>query len=55
LEAIDEPSCQRLEQPDCCPKDYYGLMLKCWNHDPVHRPKFSDLIPLLPEVEKLKY
>ncbi|XP_059491025.1 activated Cdc42 kinase-like isoform X3 [Neocloeon triangulifer] len=51
LEAIDEPSCQRLEQPDCCPRDYYGLMLKCWHHDPVMRPKFSDLISLLPECK----
>ncbi|CAB3384897.1 Hypothetical predicted protein [Cloeon dipterum] len=51
LEAIDEPSCQRLEQPDCCPRDYYGLMLKCWHHDPVKRPKFADLMGLLPDCK----
>ncbi|XP_065338775.1 activated Cdc42 kinase-like isoform X3 [Cloeon dipterum] len=51
LEAIDEPSCQRLEQPDCCPRDYYTLMLKCWHHDPVKRPKFADLMGLLPDCK----
>ena len=30
LEAIDEPNFQRLEQPESCPKDYYSIMLKCW-------------------------
>lgn len=30
LEAIDEPQFQRLEQPECCPKEYYNLMLRCW-------------------------
>lgn len=51
LEAIDEPSYQRLEQPDCCPKEYYSLMLKCWQHDANKRPKFSDILQLLPECK----
>ncbi|KAF4528295.1 hypothetical protein B566_EDAN014970 [Ephemera danica] len=51
LEAIDEPNFQRLEQADCCPKDYYSIMLKCWQHDSNKRPKFSDLIALLPECK----
>lgn len=51
LEAIDEPNFQRLEQPDCCPKEYYSLMKKCWQHDPSKRPKFSEIAPVLPEYK----
>ena len=40
LEAIDEPSYQRLEPPETCPKDYYNIMLKCWQHEPHNRPRF---------------
>lgn len=56
LEAIDKPNFQRLEQPECCPKDYYTLMLKCWQHDPLKRPKFTEIYQLLPEQkpEQLK-
>lgn len=56
LEAIDKPNFQRLEQPECCPKEYYTLMLKCWNHDPPKRPKFSEIHQLLPDMkpEQLK-
>ncbi|XP_014231357.1 tyrosine-protein kinase PR2 isoform X7 [Trichogramma pretiosum] len=51
LEAIDEPNYQRLEQPDCCPKDYFNLMQKCWQHEPTKRPKFSEIIALLPDLK----
>lgn len=51
LEAIDEPNLQRLEQPDCCPKDYYMLMLKCWQHDPNKRPKFAEILQMLPDCK----
>ncbi|KAJ8669292.1 hypothetical protein QAD02_000551 [Eretmocerus hayati] len=51
LEAIDEPNFQRLEQPDCCPKDYFALMLQCWQHEPTKRPKFSELISVLPDLK----
>ncbi|XP_043288855.1 uncharacterized protein Ack-like isoform X2 [Venturia canescens] len=51
LEAIDEPNFQRLEQPDCCPKDYFTLMQQCWQHEPGKRPKFTELINLLPELK----
>lgn len=56
LEAIDKPNFQRLEQPECCPKEYYTLMIKCWNHDPLKRPKFSEIYQLLPDMkpEQLK-
>jgi activated CDC42 kinase 1 len=56
LEAIDKPNFQRLEQPECCPKEYYALMLKCWNHDPLKRPKFSEIYQVLPDMkpEQLK-
>ncbi|XP_063223749.1 activated Cdc42 kinase-like isoform X2 [Bacillus rossius redtenbacheri] len=51
LEAIDEPNFQRLEQPEACPKEYFNIMLKCWQHDPNKRPKFSNLITMLPECK----
>jgi hypothetical protein len=51
LDSIDKPNCQRLEMPDCCPKEYYDtIMLKCWDHEPQSRPKFSELVTLLPQV-----
>ncbi|XP_065163057.1 activated Cdc42 kinase-like isoform X2 [Atheta coriaria] len=43
LEAIDEPNFQRLEQPDCCPQEHYQLMLDCWRHEAVARPRFIDI------------
>ncbi|XP_064083592.1 activated Cdc42 kinase-like isoform X2 [Macrobrachium nipponense] len=51
LEAIDEPNFQRLEQPEACPKEYYSIMLKCWQHDPLKRPKFAGLMEILPECK----
>lgn len=51
LEAIDKPNFQRLEQPDCCPKEYYQLMLKCWHHDPLKRPKFCEIYSMLPDIK----
>ncbi|XP_011702808.1 PREDICTED: tyrosine-protein kinase PR2-like isoform X1 [Wasmannia auropunctata] len=51
LEAIDEPNFQRLEQPECCPKDYFSLMQQCWEHEASKRPKFSELINLLPDLK----
>ncbi|KAK2159483.1 hypothetical protein LSH36_152g04039 [Paralvinella palmiformis] len=43
LDAIDEPNCQRLERPELCPSGHYEMMLKCWEHQPEKRPKFSEL------------
>ncbi|XP_050716113.1 activated Cdc42 kinase-like isoform X2 [Eriocheir sinensis] len=51
LEAIDEPNFQRLEQPEACPREYYNIMLKCWQHDALKRPKFDDLMNILPECK----
>ncbi|KAK3912588.1 Activated Cdc42 kinase-like [Frankliniella fusca] len=51
LEAIDEPNFQRLEQPECCPKEYFSVMLRCWQHDPAKRPRFCDLMDVLPECK----
>ncbi|XP_072931190.1 activated Cdc42 kinase-like isoform X2 [Epargyreus clarus] len=47
LEAIDAPNCQRLERPECCPAAYYTLMLHCWEHEAVDRPRFKDLCQML--------
>ncbi|XP_054154787.1 activated Cdc42 kinase-like [Oppia nitens] len=49
LEAIDEPSYQRLEQPECCPRKYYALMLRCWQHEPTARPRFAEIVSILPD------
>lgn len=51
LEAIDHPNYQRLEQPECCPKEYYQLMLKCWTHEPNARPKFTEIVSMLPDCK----
>ncbi|XP_063700983.1 activated Cdc42 kinase-like [Culicoides brevitarsis] len=48
LEAIDEPNYQRLERPDYCPESYYNLMKRCWDHDPLKRPKFCEIVDVLP-------
>lgn len=55
LDAIDTPTCQRLEQPDVCPKDYYNLMHQCWQHEPVARPSFNDIFVQLPIVSTNGY
>ncbi|XP_033233262.1 activated Cdc42 kinase-like isoform X2 [Drosophila pseudoobscura] len=56
LEAIDAPNFQRLEQPDCCPSEYYTLMMKCWQDDAAKRPKFGEIYDQLPDMkpEQLK-
>src|SRR5699024_5968083 len=51
LEALDQPNYQRLEQAECCPKEYYQLMLKCWTDEPHLRPKFSEIVNLLPDCK----
>ncbi|XP_013179344.1 PREDICTED: tyrosine-protein kinase PR2 isoform X1 [Papilio xuthus] len=54
LEAIDEPNCQRLERPECCPDEYYSTMLECWAHDPNCRPKFKELMPKLHAIQPIQ-
>ncbi|CAL1536448.1 unnamed protein product [Lymnaea stagnalis] len=50
LEAIDEPNCQYLEQPDLCTNEMYNLMKECWQHDPDARPSFASLLLRLPQL-----
>ncbi|XP_065897318.1 uncharacterized protein [Dysidea avara] len=33
----------RLECPNNCGKQVYEIMLRCWNFDPLRRPKFDEL------------
>lgn len=54
LEAIDEPNYHRLEKPDYCPEAYYNLMVKCWSHDPLKRPKFCELVDILPMMAPIQ-
>lgn len=51
LEAIDAPNHQRLAKPECCPVEFYSLMLKCWRHEPDTRPKFSEIVSMLPDCK----
>lgn len=53
MDTIDFPKSQRLEQPDACPQEYYSLMLQCWEHEAMNRPKFSDILSVLPEVKTI--
>ncbi len=43
LESIDEPRCQRLEQPVHCPREHYNVMLQTWRHEPSKRPTFEQV------------
>ncbi|XP_070206873.1 activated Cdc42 kinase-like isoform X2 [Littorina saxatilis] len=54
LQAVDEPQCQRLEQPDLCPKEFYAVMQKCWEHNPERRPTFSQLFLTLPQIRPVQ-
>ena len=47
LEAIDQPNCQRLEQPLHCPINHYLIMEECWRHELNDRPTFGQLIAML--------
>ena len=40
-----------MEQPEYCPRDMYDVMLKCWEHDPEVRPKFTELLLMLPQIK----
>jgi len=55
LEAIDQPNCQRLEQPLHCPAEYYLIMDNAWMHDPSRRPNFTQLKVLLDNAKPLIY
>jgi len=51
LPAIDTPQCDRLSVPECCPQQHYNLMLRCWQHEPEHRPNFTDITRSLPQIK----
>ncbi|KAK6176309.1 hypothetical protein SNE40_014616 [Patella caerulea] len=54
LDTIDKPQSQRLEKPDLCPKDYYDLMLTCWDHEPEDRPTFSQIFLKIPQMRPVQ-
>jgi hypothetical protein len=51
---VDEPQKQRLEQPDLCPKEYFGVMSKCWEQEPERRPTFGQLFLTLPQIRPIQ-
>ena len=38
-----------MQQPECCPNEFYELMKMCWCYDPDQRPTFQAL------VERIEY
>ncbi|PAA76537.1 hypothetical protein BOX15_Mlig004632g2 [Macrostomum lignano] len=40
----------RMESPDKCPADVYGLMLDCWLLQPILRPSFYEITPRLVRI-----
>uniref|UniRef100_UPI00358E37D9 proto-oncogene tyrosine-protein kinase receptor Ret n=1 Tax=Myxine glutinosa TaxID=7769 RepID=UPI00358E37D9 len=40
----------RMDRPDACSEELYGLMLRCWKPEPEKRPTFSEISK---EMEKL--
>jgi AXL receptor tyrosine kinase len=38
---------KRLKQPTLCPNEVYVIMCECWDHNPMERPAFSQLIVYL--------
>lgn len=50
LEVVDEPNCERLEQPELCTSDMYQLMCQCWQAHPQARPTFASMLLSLPQL-----
>ena len=45
---------QRLEKPYQCPDELYSIMMRCWEYDPLARPKFSQLNDIIKLIFQLK-
>ena len=41
---------KRLPKPHDCPKSYFSLMCKCWKHEALDRPKFSEIVDMVDHV-----
>lgn len=54
LDFVDKPNSKRLDTPDDCPLEYYNLMLQTWEHEPGNRPKFADILTVLPEIRPIQ-
>jgi len=40
----------RMERPPYCSLEMYNIFLECWQHEPRHRPSFSDLVQDLDRI-----
>uniref|UniRef100_A0A3B3T0V7 non-specific protein-tyrosine kinase n=1 Tax=Paramormyrops kingsleyae TaxID=1676925 RepID=A0A3B3T0V7_9TELE len=44
----------RLPKPEECPPTLYTLMCRCWAYDPQERPKFTELVCILSDAQKME-
>ena len=42
----------RMDCPEKCPEDVYGIMYDCWTKSPYERPLFAQLVERLNNVMK---
>ncbi len=41
---------RRMEKPDCCPDEFYDLMMACWSEEPNDRPTFAKLFESIADL-----
>ncbi|KAM6915125.1 protein tyrosine kinase 2 beta, b [Xenentodon cancila] len=44
----------RLPKPVNCPPALYSLMTRCWSYDPSERPRFTELVIKISDVQKME-
>ncbi|XP_056872045.1 protein tyrosine kinase 2 beta, b isoform X1 [Takifugu flavidus] len=44
----------RLPKPETCPPALYSLMTRCWAYDPGERPRFTELVLKISDVQKME-
>ena len=45
---------RRMDRPEMCPVEIYGVMQMCWIKDPNDRPHFSELVEMTTDILKTK-
>ncbi|XP_067854580.1 macrophage-stimulating protein receptor [Heptranchias perlo] len=44
---------RRLPQPEYCPNELFDIMLRCWDPKPELRPKFTELVYEIEEIQSM--